>query len=136
MLLPDILDLVHEFAGRPAYPINLLHFRILSGFDRCSYTDVCVGCENCRYFRKYFRILARVRPQASVKTLHKRMMLEIDLNTIFAYCHDAFDPSGVDGYLVDKDPRDPVPRRMLTYSEVVLEGIYDFNNDVIGDQYN
>ena len=124
MLLPDLLDLVHEFAGRPAYPLNLLHFRILSGFDGCPYVD------------RYFRILARLRPQASVKTLHKRMMLEIDLNTIFAYCHDAFDPSGVDGYLVDKDPRDPVPRRMLTYSEVVLEGVYDFNNDVIGDQYN
>jgi len=134
MLLPDLLDLVHEFAGRPAYPLNLLHFRILSGCCYfCSYTD---SCENCRYFRKYFRILARLRPQASVKTLHKRMMLEIDLNTIFAYCHDAFDPSGVDGYLVDKDPRDPVPRRMLTYSEVVLEGVYDFNNDVIGDDYN
>ena len=129
MLLPDILDLVHEFAGRPAYPINLLHFRILSGFDRFT-------ADRCPYVDRYFRILARLRPQASVKTLHKRMMLEIDLNTIFAYCHDAFDPSSVDGYLVDKDPRDPVPRRMLTYSEVVLEGVYDFNNDVIGDQYN
>ena len=135
MLLPDILDLVHEFAGRPAYPINLLHFRILSGFDRCflTYTD---SCENCRYFRKYFRILARLRPQASVKTLHKRMMLEIDLNTIFAYCCDTFDLSSVPGYLVDKDPRDPVPRRMLTCGEVLLEGVYDFNNNVIGEGYN
>jgi len=128
MLLPDILDLVHEFAGRPAYPTNLLHFRILSGFDNCSYAD--------RYFRKYFRILARLRPQASVKTLHKRMMLEIDLNTIFAYCCDTFDLSSVPGYLVDKDPRDPVPRRMLTCGEVLLEGVYDFNNNVIGEGYN
>jgi hypothetical protein len=134
MLLPDILDLVHEFAGRPAYPTNLLHFRILSGFDGFRADGCCwVGCA---YVDRYFRILARLRPQASVKTLHNRLMLEIDLNTIFAYCHDAFDPSSVDGYLVDKDPRDPVPRRMLTYSEVVLEGVYDFNNDVIGDQYD
>ena len=130
MLLPNLLELVHAFAGRPAFPRNLLHFRILSG--TCG-PLCCRESGHCPYIEKYFRIVARVRPQASVTTLNRRMVLEMSLNTIFAYCSDTFpESSEVPGYVVDDIP---LPMRLLTYGEALLEGVHDFNNNVIGHQY-